>query len=607
MIGSCTSTLPPGAPPGEMPVIESIETADPALEGTLVRVSGSSLDLPGHMARLHVTTTDGADVKLEPAAGDGTATERFFRLSADALADLGIGEVDAAAAIEGNGFESEPFAFSFTLADELDVSLTAAPSGDVHHNDDVVLRGAGFIAMGEGTLVAHFEGTFMPDAGGSSVPVDAAIPVDQAERFARDRGVVRLTTDIGGVLPGTFDGTVQLDLLLLSGSRSSSSALPTTLHFGRPEILALSPPEASLGQYVVVEGAGFLGGDRSDEATLIRLSGTFTPAGGDPQAFGPIELVPEFESGAKVRFVISTREDRGNLVAAAFGVAQGTFMGQATPIVIKGTTEVEGDAVTGGFVLGPIRQVIFLRFLPGFYTSLPRFGLGAAAGEIEPLVQQRIEGIYEGYNVDVRLEEPDDFSRNGYSVVEIGGVDPNGSGLFGYDNSPGKDIGNLRLFDQIGGTNAETQADGYPGYGGVFVESYLYWSGHPDLPGERPTGAPEPVPLFDEIFDPVRAHAATLNEIRGEGDPARVDAVRRALDALGSIIGETSAHEIGHSLGLAQPYGSPTAFHNSFDGDGCLMDSGGDRPLADRAEQSGGARTILCHDEPSYLDAVLGQ
>jgi hypothetical protein len=213
--------------------------------------------------------------------------------------------------------------------------------------------------------------------------------------------------------------------------------------------------------------------------------------------------------------------------------------------------------------------------------------------------------IYLPWSVDLRFDEPDDFSRASYSVVEIGGPDPNGVGLFGYDNTPGKDIGNLRLFDSIGGTNAETQMDGFPGYGGVFVESFLYWSENPGLPGDAPGGAPDPDPLFDMIFDPVRESPATRAEARGEGEAERVAAVAAAIRALGSIIGETTSHEIGHSLGMAQPYGSPTVYHNDFNGDGCIMDSGGDRPLGERMALDGFTTTMFCYDHPMYLEEVL--
>ena len=58
----------------------------------------------------------------------------------------------------------------------------------------------------------------------------------------------------------------------------------------------------------------------------------------------------------------------------------------------------------------------------------------------------------------------------------------------------------------------------------------------------RPPGAPDPEPLFDEIFDPVRSQAATRAEIEGSGD--RVAIVARAIRALWQ----------GRKVTLEQPY-----------------------------------------------------
>ena len=203
------------------------------------------------------------------------------------------------------------------------------------------------------------------------------------------------------------------------------------------------------------------------------------------------------------------------------------------------------------------------------------------------------------------LEAPADAMPSAVATLEISGPDPNGIGLFGYDNTPGKDVGNIRLSDSIGGTNAEVQEDGAPGYGGVFIESYLWWSSHPGLDLDRPSGAPPADPLFDEIFDAVRSSPAILSEQQGQGDPGRVFVVQRAVRALGSIIGETAAHELGHSFGLAQPNGSKTAYHSQVPGVGCLMDPGAERPLFERAAEPGASPVVFCADEPSYLEGVL--
>lgn len=590
------------------PEIFRIELPSPAVEGSLLRVEGVDLDLTGPDPELVLVATDGAEARLTEAPGRENNVRYFMLDDADVDA-LGTGATTLDASIRGNGQTSAPFSIVMTLAATLPVTLTAAPNGDVHWNDAAPLEGTGIIAASEGTLLARFVGEYVREGTTTPVPVSEMRPVTQAERFSRSRGVVRLATVLGGIHPGTFTGTVQLVSTLRNGAMSMSEPVATTLRFGLPTFISFDPHEASIGQYVNLHGAGFLGGAEADEFTLIELEGMFTPEGGTARPFPATEFFPEWISGNHVRFELEAEVSSMNeLIQREFGARRGVFTGMATAIVGKGGEEVRGMTVPFMFTLGPVRQVVAIQYLPGFYSSLTRFGLELASEDIELAVIARMEEIYAEYNVDFRRELADDFSANGHSVLEIGGPDPSGRGLFGYDNTPGKDIGNLRLFDRIGGANAEMQPDGAPGYGGVFIESFLLWSEHPDLPGVLPAG-PEPDPLFDEIFDPVREEPATLDEIIGEptAEPARVAAVRRAIDALASIIGETSSHELGHSLGLAQPYGSRMAFHNDADEDGCLMDSGGNRPFGERSKQPGFARTRFCYDEPDYLEEILGR
>lgn len=594
------------SPVEEPPRIERIEAPHPILVGSVVRVSGISLDRVGREPVLEVL--HGPTQITLPAVPHDDRWAFSFVVSEELVFALGEEVADVDLVLSGNSVRTEAYRTSWQLASELPLRVDGAPGGDVSRNETWVLRGDGFISPTEGETTAHFSGTFTRDVDGVVTVVDARTAVTQLERSARDRGVMVLTTDLGGLWPGTFDGTLEIDSTLRNGFARSSGEIPVQLRFGEPQLFSVEPTMASVGQLLRVRGSGFLGGrDRPTEATLIRIDGTFTPRDGTAFAFGPVELVPRFESGSEVRLVLETEVSEGRLVARLFGQARGVFEGRAAPIVISGSDEVTGAAVPFRFVLGPVTQVVYLRFLPGFYDSLGRFGLASAAsGPIEEAIARRIEGIYEHYRLDVRLEEPDDFDQTAYSVVEIGGPDPNGKGLFGYDSTPGKDVGNLRLFDRIGGANAEIQSDGSRGYGGVFVDSLLWWSSHPELPGTRPPNSPMPDPLFDELFEPVRFEPATFDEVRGVGEPERVARVQRAIEALASIIGETIAHELGHSLGMAQPYGSPTSFHNDFDGDGCLMDYGGNRPLGERSEQPGYARTVFCHDEPQYMREILG-
>ncbi len=600
--GGPAPTVDAGAP---APVVLDVLAPDPALQGSILEVRVLHGDALGAHPQLTLEEAGAPIGTLDAAPGGGDGT-LLFPLTAGAADRLGAGMHSIDARLVGGGVLSAPYPFALTVAASLPVSLAEVPSGEVYRNDVQVLTGDGMVSATEGDVTARFSGTFTLDGGGAS-PIDVSLPVAPLEARNRGRGVVVLTTDLGGLMPGTFEGTIQLDSTLRSGEHTESDALPTTLHFNPPALFGLDPTMASLGQILRVRGGGFLGGaDRPNETTLIRLEGSFTPSGGGAaEPFAAMELVPRFVSGSEVQLVIEAEERDGALIASLFGHARGSFAGTATPVAIAGTDELHGNPVPFAFTLGPVTQVVWLRFLPGFVDSLRRFGLASAERAIVDGVKARMDGIYADWNVDVRLEEPDDFAQTAYSVVEIGGPDPNGVGLFGYDNTPGKDVGNLRLFDAIGGTNAETQMDGYPGFGGVFVDSFLYWSSHPELPGNPPTGAPDPEPRFDEVFDPVRAQPATLAEVQGEGDAARVAAVRRAVGALAAIIGETASHELGHSLGLAQPYGPPTVYHNDFDGEGCLMDSGGDRPLGERMGEDGFTPTHFCYDHPDYLTEIL--
>lgn len=589
----------PGAPP---PRITGYDAVRPMIVGTEIAVSGLGLDRVGPVAELVVRSGGLEWILPEATALRGTSAARPFLVSSALVSELSEGVHAVTLVVRGDETNSSPFETTFDVGGALALTLDAAPSGIVHFEDVVVVHGSGFTTATESAMEAHVVGTFTP-AGGTGVPIDVRLPAELADLSGRDRAVMVLGTELGG--PTLREGRLEGTMTLETESGASTPEASLSLDFAAPELFALDPTSASVGRIVTVRGAGFLGRPgRSDETTILRVAATFTPEGGSAAAFD-MELVPVWTSGAELGLVIEPRIQDGQVVASLFGAQRGVLAGTATPVAIRGTGELAGTPVPFSLTLGRIRQVVELRFLPGWYESLTHLGLGAAETQVVEGIAARIESIYAGYAVEVRTRPVTDYAPSAYAVVEIGGPDPNGSGLFGYDNSAGKDVGNQRLFDHIGGANAETQMDGFPGYGGVFVESMLWWSSHPELAGTRPIGAPPPEPLFDEVFDPVRASPATYEEAMGTGDPARVAVVTRAIRALSSLVGETTAHELGHSLGLAQPNGDPTAFHDVGDGDGCLMDAGSARPLGERMAEPGFATTHFCYDEPDYLASIL--
>ncbi len=598
---------PPPDPSLPTLALLEVQAPDPVTTGSPLLVRAGGVD-PALLPWLFVRPAD-RDEGVALAAVEQQGARMRFAVSSELL-DLGEeGLLRWLLFLQDGERRSEPYPLDVVVRRSLAPRLDEVPGGEVHRNHRLVLRGDDLLLDGEGEASLELNGTFRPTDGSAERPVAVRLPLRPLEPLDRRRTLVVLSTAIGDtVLPGTFQGEVRMRWRQAGGAEERGGGVAVQWLFQPPVLYALDPSAAPLERYVEVRGAGFVGGeDAPDEVTVLRIEGTFTEPGASPRPFGPADLVPRFLDGERLLASMRAVPRAGRLVSELFEAPLGRFEGRMTPIAIKGTEESSGLPIRGTFTLEPIVQVLWVRFLPGFDQSLERFGLRAARDRIASLVTERIQRIYAPWRVDVRLQRPLDYSPNGYARLDIGGPDPNGLGLFGYDNTPGKDVGNLRLHDRIGGTNAETQEGGYPGYGGVFVENYLYFSRHPGLPGDRPAGAPDPDPLFDDIFDPLRRRPASFDEVEGrDGDATRLEAVERAIRAFAAMVGETAAHEFGHSLGMADPYGPPTAFHNLGDEPGCLMDSGSARPFGERAALPGFPTTRLCGDHLEYLDEILG-
>jgi hypothetical protein len=334
-----------------------------------------------------------------------------------------------------------------------------------------------------------------------------------------------------------------------------------------------------------------------EATTLIRLEGAFDIAKTSDTLVldGPsaLALFPDgFDSNRAMNYVLRVSPTPSGELSG-LGLIAGTFSGKITPMLVSGPETVIGIGIDTSLTIAPQRQVVFVNFLPGFSSTVAEMGLALVEQPIKDRIMAVCNRDYMGINIEFRAERPTDFVE--YSVIEVGGADPNNAGLFGLDNTKGKDVGNLRFNDVIGGTNAETREQGYFAFGGVFVRSFFQLS--PSIPNVDPL--PIASPRFDDIFG---VFMPSLGGTPVYPNDPRQGFVNEAVRVLGNLVGTTVTHEIGHSLGLANLEGE---FHNIGDNPGWIMDAGSFRPFAERAEIDGWGPGFFSSNNRSYLERIL--
>jgi hypothetical protein len=529
----------------------------------------------------------------------------------------GMATVEVDSTIDAAKHVSTPLAVMLDVEASLTPRLDTVATGTIYVNDPIEVSGDGFLlGDGEGQTVAQVEGCFTPSGGSACTPVGPVeIPLVPETDFDRTHATFAFAPKIAGILPGQFSGMVTLVNHHAAHIDRSSAPQTAAYDLVPPVIFSVAPTAASLGQYVDILGGGFVGPtqDEPSALTTLELSGTFTLEGSTTATPISLTLIPEFVTGPHVRYVINEDDDLGH--SLDLHTKAGSFQGTIRPVVQLGSDTVRGDPTTVSLGIAHVKQVVWLRFQPSYTESLRHFGVRALDAKLRDRVLEVAKRDYAGINIEFRTDPPTDFAL--FATVDISGPDVNGLGYFGYDNTPGKDVDNQRLYDQIGGLNATTQADGEPGYGGVFVESFFAFSMHPNGFATQVDGAD---PIFDAVFDPFRPDvggrpvlAADVTSVAkltsGAGCPAaasdRPGQIACAVWVLGSMIGTTMTHEVGHSLGLAAPYGDPNQYHDPGDQPNRLMDAGGARTLNERAELKGEGPGVFCSDEYDYLRKTL--
>lgn len=512
---------------------------------------------------------------------------------ADAIAGNFTGDLSLVMQLgPDQGVAALPVSFDIRL--DMLPTVSQIPSA-VFPASPIAIQGGGFISGEEGATLVELEGSFRPEGEGRTVSLDgiAAVaepPARPAGVWRRDELQIALDPAWVGIRPGLLEGRLRV---INEGSNWTlyGEWVDFSWDLLPPVVQEVSPLQSSRGQRISLLGNGFVGGPFQG-FTVIRLDGQFQPLDGPggPLPEGGIELAPVWFSGTELGISYSVRYESqgGQCNSADLGARPGRVEGTVTPIIEWQDQQVVGVPTPIQFQILPTRQVVWIKFLPAFTDSLRLFGLRNLSRLVQDRVMQVIRRDYEGINMEFRLTEPTDYLA--YSVVEIGGPDPNAAQLFGLDNTPGLDHCNQRLDDNLAGRNADSNG----AYGGIFVESFL------QLSARRGDDNPLASPRFDEIFDPVIGAPVEADEYPGSDRDA---AIEMAVYALGNLIGNTVTHEIGHSLGLPVVAGCGQ-YHNAA-GDGQIMDCGGDRPFEERAEIDGTPRAVFTPGNRAYLEEIL--
>ncbi len=480
---------------------------------------------------------------------------------------------------------------------------------EVYPNERIVVRGDNILKESEGRTWA------IVDSGNVTYDDNSSLPIANSRyalEWTEEGGNMIIHPTLFGVRKGVFSGQIRFENELLSGETFKGNSQDYSCDLLAPVANSVSPSSGSRGQKISLKGRGFLVPDpKLDIGTYLIFEGTLTPDDGriEPiviegvSAFirSPFRVLDETLLEQDVWYEVDS--ERQQLVG--LGALPGTFVGTVQPVIFHGGVEQKGNQSPFSFNVLPSKQVVHVKYLPGFSRALDFYGLGVVEDEVKARIEKVLARDYKSINVEFRDELPTDFID--FTTIEVGGTDPSGLLNFGYDNSfndGGKDVNNLYLSDYLGGVNRQSQDAGYLPYGGVFIESFSAFS--PTLFPDNFGTSEE----FDRMMSPfmIGLNGTKVTEDEWPQGP-RDAAIRNAIDMIGSLTGHTASHEIGHALGLAHfPPDSPGAeerFHNDPPGENWIMDAGADRPFDERAEINGRGPSQFNRDNSDYLKRVL--
>jgi len=492
----------------------------------------------------------------------------------------------------------------------LEPTARAIEVGDVFPGERIAIEGSGFLRPSEGQSVAFINVGQLEYADGTRRDISGeSVALDWAE--SRERAYFRVDPAVFGVQMASFTATIHLVNRL-----ENSSEWPGTQVFDiygnlqQPYVATLAPQAGSRGQKIMITERGLVANEADfGYGMLLHYAGTLTPddpmlpsmeiGQSTPLVRAPDHVLDEQTAEQNVWYTIEEGRTLSGL-----GAVPGVFSGTIIPEFFDRWGSQEGVGWQGDFRVLPTRQVVYLKYLPSFSSGLEKYGLRNVELEIRRRIMEVVRRDYDGINIEFREEKPDDFLH--YATLELGGPDPSGHNAFGYDNTyngVAKDTGNLYLNDYLGGLNAQSEQQFNNPYGGIFLESFAFFS--LELNPHNPHASAE----FDRIMRPFMPGLGG-QAVRGTEwpDGPRRDAIAAAILMVANVLGNTVSHEIGHSLGMTfvpDDEIAPTNFFHNIEYGPYIMDPGAQRPFEERAELNGQGPAVFNAQNYGYLRKYL--
>jgi hypothetical protein len=619
LVAACHASSGGGSDDGAAPTFDAFSPAS-VVPGTRMVLKGSGFRGTDTVTVRFVGRKGGGgevDVAVTPLVDD---TNRLFvDVDAALIAKVGEGRLSGRVQVDVDrgGLRtglSQPAELDF--ATRLTPRLKGPGSASVSFGEPLTLLSSGLLLGGNGALIEGAnegrlevvaDGRFTFSDGRQLDLIQYPMPVVPA---SRTQGVYVHTPDVFGLQTGTFEGTLTPTNRHAGGVAVQGEPLALQLEVTRGAIVSLDRTRASREERVGLSGYGFHASSLDGTTCSLRLEGEWMPANGVSE---PVDLLLPVRVSSFDKATWAMHPTRRGDTLDGLGAQPGVFTGTLTPRLEYDGETLDGEPWRGTFEVLPTRQVVQLKFTPQFTEALRLFGLRNVEAAVKARVFEVARRDYGPYFVDFREATPVDFDQ--FTTLELTGDDPNDFDLFGLDNTDGKDSGNLRLDDYVGGSNVEQAASGSFAFGGVFLASFLRLS--PNVCRKVENGAPtylacrgrSQFPLrsarFDDVFRPfapiLGGREARADELDGG---TRRAALAEAVRVLGGLAGNTVVHELGHSLGLAQDVG-PDGFHNSGDEPGYIMNPGAMRPFEERAELDGKGPAVWSPGDAAYLRQVL--